>query len=240
MKADLHSFESLAALDGEGVRYAVFFTGCPLRCVCCHNPDTWHPSGREYESGELARKLRRYRPYFRNGGGVTFSGGEPLLHAAYINEVAALLRDDGIGYALDTSGALPLTDAVRQAVDGADLVLLDVKYPNAKQYAAYTKGDFDTFCRFADYLSETRKRVWYRTVIIPGVNDSESALDGYLSLLARWNRPEKYELLAFHTMGFYKYEKLGIRNPLCDTPPLDGARLRELQAYLDRRLALSR
>ncbi len=240
MKADLHSFESLAALDGEGVRYAVFFTGCPLRCVCCHNPDTWHPSGREYESGELARKLRRYRPYFRNGGGVTFSGGEPLLHAAYINEVAALLRDDGIGYALDTSGALPLTDAVRQAVDGADMVLLDVKYPNAKQYAAYTKGDFDTFCRFADYLSETRKRVWYRTVIIPGVNDSEEALDGYLSLLARWNRPEKYELLAFHTMGFYKYEKLGIRNPLCDTPPLDAARLRELQAYLDRRLALSR
>lgn len=237
MKADLHSFESLAALDGEGVRYAVFFTGCPLRCACCHNPDTWHPSGRKYESGELARKLRRYRPYFRNGGGITFSGGEPLLHAAYINEVAALLREDGIGYALDTSGALPLTDAVRRAVDGADLVLLDLKYPNAGQYAAYTKGDFDVFCRFADYLSETRKRVWYRTVIIPGINDSEEALDGYLSLLSRWNRPEKYELLAFHTMGFYKYEKLGMENPLRDTPPMDAARLRELQAYLDRHLA---
>lgn len=233
MKADIHSFESLAALDGEGLRYAVFFTGCPLRCVCCHNPDTWHKSGREYTSDELYRKLKRYKPYFKNGGGVTFSGGEPLLNAEFINETAAFLKNDDIGYALDTSGSVPLTDAVKRAVDNADMVILDVKYPNAEMYGKYAKGSFDTFLNFADYVSDTNKRVWYRTVIIPGINDSEEAIDEYARLISRWRKPEKYELLAFHTMGFYKYNEMGIVNPLADTPPMDGGELEKLQIYLN-------
>ncbi len=236
MKADIHSFESLAALDGEGLRYAVFFTGCPLRCVCCHNPDTWFASGREYESAELYSKLRRYKTYFGNGGGVTFSGGEPLLNAEFINETAALLRADGIGYALDTSGAAAVTDAVKKAVDNADMVILDVKYPDARRYEKYTKGDFDTFVKFADYISDTKKRVWFRTVIIPGINDSFQAADEYLRLIGRWNKPERYELLAFHTMGFYKYERMGMENPLKNTPPLKADRLIEMQAYFDAKL----
>ncbi len=238
MEADIHSFESFAALDGEGIRYAVFFTGCPLRCVCCHNPDAWFPSGRKYTSEDLARRVRRYAKYFKNGGGVTFSGGEPLLNAAFINETAALLKADGIRYALDTSGAAALTEEVRKAVDNAEMVLLDIKYPNSEMYEKYTGGDFPTFLRFAEYLSETGKRVWYRTVIIPGINDSESMIDKYTGLIARWNRPEKYELLAFHTMGFYKYEELQIENPLKGTPPLDAASLNRLQAYLDAKGAV--
>ena len=233
MKADIHSFESLAALDGEGIRYAVFFTGCPLRCVCCHNPDTWFKSGREYDSETLSNKLRRYKPYFKNGGGVTFSGGEPLLNAAFINEVGELLKGDGIGYALDTSGSVKLTDEVKTAVDNADMVILDVKYPNAEMYERYAKGDFGVFCEFAEYLSQTNTRVWYRTVIIPGINDSEDMIDAYAELISRWRKPEKYELLAFHTMGFYKYSELDIDNPLKDTEPLDKERLAQLQAYLD-------
>lgn len=234
MEADIHSFESLAALDGEGVRYAVFFTGCPLRCVCCHNPDTWFRSGKNYSSEALSRKLRRYKPYFKNSGGVTFSGGEPLLNAEYINETAALLKREGIEYTLDTSGAVALTDAVKKAVDNADMILLDVKYPDAAMYEKYTGGNFSTFLSFAGYISKIQKRVWYRTVIIPGINDRESVLDGYVDLISRWNRPEKYELLAFHTMGFYKYEKLGIENPLMDTPPLESVRLDELQEYVNQ------
>ncbi len=233
MKADIHSFESLAALDGEGLRYAVFFTGCPLRCVCCHNPDTWHRSGMEYTSDELYRKLKRYKPYFKNGGGVTFSGGEPLLNAEFINETAAFLQRDGIGYALDTSGSVPLTDTVKSAIDNADMVILDIKYPDAEMYGKYARGDFDTFLKFADYVSDTNKRVWYRTVIIPGINDSDSAVGEYMRLIARWNPPEKYELLAFHTMGFYKYENLGIENPLKNNPPMDKDTLAQLQSYLD-------
>ncbi len=233
MEADIHSFESFAALDGEGLRYAVFFTGCPLRCVCCHNPDTWFPSGRRYSSGALARRLRRYNPYFNNGGGVTFSGGEPLLNVGFINETAALLKAEGIGYVLDTSGAAALTGEVKKAVDNADMVLLDVKYPSAETYKKYTGGDFSAFLEFASYISETKKRVWYRTVIIPGINDSETAIDEYVRLIARWNKPEKYELLAFHTMGFYKYKELGLVNPLADTPPLEDTARNRLQMYLD-------
>ncbi len=233
MKADIHSFESLAALDGAGLRYAVFFTGCPLRCVCCHNPDTWFHSGKEYTSEELSHRLLRYKPYFKNGGGVTFSGGEPLLNAEYINETAAFLKAGGIQYALDTSGAVTLTDAVKKAVGNADMILLDVKYPDAVMYEKYTGGDFHTFLKFAEYVSETKKRVWYRTVIIPGINDNKSAVNKYLDLIIRWNKPEKYELLAFHTMGFYKYERMNIENPLIDTPPLENVRLHELQEYLN-------
>lgn len=237
MLGQIHSLESLAALDGEGLRYAVFFSGCPLRCVCCHNPDTWFPGGRAYSSEELAGKLCRYKPYFKKGGGVTFSGGEPLLQAPFLNETAGLLRQKGIGYDLDTSGAVELTPAVKEAVAGADLVLLDVKYPTEELYAKYTGGDFATFLKFAAYLAALGKRVWYRTVVIPALNDREEVLDQYLALVSRWRKPERYELLAFHTMGFYKYERLGLANPLLGTPPLAPERLQALQAYLDRRRA---
>lgn len=233
MKADIHSFESLAALDGDGLRYAVFFTGCPLRCICCHNPDTWHLSGREIESRQLYEKIRRYKPYFRNGGGVTFSGGEPLLHAAYINEVNEFLKTDGINYAIDTSGSADLTDSVKTAIDGASLIILDIKYPDRETYEKYTHGDFGRFCRFAEYLSDTKKRVWFRTVIIPGINDSEKMIERYAEFISKWERPEKYELLAFHTMGFYKYEEEGLENPLKDTEPMDKKRLSELQKKLN-------
>lgn len=233
MTADIHSFESLAALDGEGVRFAVFFTGCPLRCVCCHNPDTWFKSGRQFGSEQLAAKLRRYKPYFKRGGGVTFSGGEPLLNSAFINETASFLKADGINYALDTSGAVELSEEVKRAVDNAEMVLLDVKYPDAAMYEKYTKGDFGVFLDFADYISRTKKRVWFRTVIIPGINDCEEDIKRYAALVSRWNRAERYELLAFHTMGFYKYEKLGVVNPLAGVAPLEKSRLDMLQTYLN-------
>lgn len=233
MRANIHSFESLAALDGEGLRCAVFFTGCPLRCVCCHNPDTWFPTGQETESKALFQKILRYRPYFQNGGGVTFSGGEPLLHASFINELNRDLRAEGIPYALDTSGAVPLTDAVKEAIDQAQLVIMDVKYPDAATYQRYTKGDFSLFLWFADYLSATGKRVWYRTVVIPGINDSQEMIEAYAALVSRWKKAEKYELLAFHTMGFYKYQQLGIKNPLHNTLPPEPEKMQKLQEYLD-------
>lgn len=235
MEADIHSFESLAALDGDGIRYDVFFTGCPLRCACCHNPDTWYPSGRKMTSEELFKKIQRYKPYFKNGGGVTFSGGEPLLNARFINEVNGYLKNVGINYVVDTSGSVELSDDVKTAVDNAELVILDVKFPNADMYERYVKGDFDKFCRFADYLSEAEKRVWYRTVIIPRINDTEEMLDEYLKLASRWRKPEKYELLAFHTMGFYKYEQMGINNPLKNTEAMEKDKLHKLQEYMDKK-----
>lgn len=231
--ADIHSFESLAALDGEGLRYGVFFTGCPLRCAYCHNPDTWFHSGKEYTPQELFKKIKRYKPYFKNGGGVTFSGGEPLLQADFINETAALLRSENIGYCLDTSGSVPLSDSVKKCIDGADMVILDIKFYNEEDYKKYTGGVFENFVNIGKYCSQTGKRLWLRTVIVPGINDSEESVRRYKEF-AKQFKYEKYELLAFHTMGFFKYDNLKIENPLKETPALDKETLRKLQMIIDK------
>lgn len=232
LTADIHSFESMAALDGDGIRYAVFLTGCPLRCAYCHNPDTWHKSGNEWTAEDLVKKIKRYKPYFKNGGGVTFSGGEPLLNADFIIETGRLLSEEGINYAVDTSGSVPLSDSVKAALDGADLVILDVKFFDEQSYKKYTKGNFENFIAIGRYCSEKGIRLWLRTVVVPGINDTEESIKKYADFSKQF-RFEKYELLAFHTMGFFKYENLGINNPLINTPPLDKDRLKELQTILN-------
>lgn len=232
MKADIHSFESLATLDGDGIRYAVFFTGCPLRCAYCHNPDTWYKSGNEWSAEELVNKIKRYKPYFKKGGGVTFSGGEPLLNAEFINEAGELLNKQGINYAVDTSGSVAINDEIKKALSGADLVILDVKFFDEENYKKYTKGNFENFIKIGRYCSDNNIRLWLRTVVVPGINDSEEAIEKYAEFVKQF-KFEKYELLAFHTMGFFKYENLKIDNPLLDTPALDKNRLEQLQAYLD-------
>lgn len=235
MKADIHSFESMAALDGDGIRYAVFFTGCPLRCAYCHNPDTWHKSGKEWSSADLVNKIKRYKPYFKKGGGVTFSGGEPLLNADFIIETGKLLKKEGINYAVDTSGSVPLTDSVKKALDGADLVILDVKFYDKESYKKYTKGDFENFVAIGKYCTEKGIRLWLRTVVVPNINDNEESVRKYAEFSKQFQF-EKYELLAFHTMGFFKYENLEIENPLIDTPALNHDRLKELQMVLDNNI----
>lgn len=230
--ANIHSFESLAALDGEGIRFDVFFTGCPLRCAYCHNPDTWHKSDNDMTPRQVYEKARRYKPYFKNGGGVTFSGGEPLLNADFINEIYPLLRDDGIGYCLDTSGSVPLTDSVKQAIDNADMVILDIKFHNPQDYKKYTGGEFERFMEVGRYCSRQNKRLWLRTVVVPGINDTKEDIEKYARLVSDF-KFEKYELLGFHTMGFFKYDNLGMPNPLKDTKALDKSKLDELQHYLD-------
>lgn len=234
--ANIHSFESLAAVDGEGIRFDVFFSGCPLRCAYCHNPDTWYHKGEiEMSAQELFNKVKRYKPYFKNGGGVTFSGGEPLLNAKFINEIAPMLKSENIGYCLDTSGSVELTDEVKTAIDNADMVILDVKFYNAEDYKKYTGGEFERFIKIGEYASEKNIRLWLRTVVVPGINDTEAAMDEYAELSKRF-KFEKYELLAFHTMGFFKYDELKIENPLKNTKALDKSRLHELQEYLDEKI----
>ena len=233
--ANIHSFESLAALDGVGIRYDIFFTGCPLRCAYCHNPDTWFKSDNNYTAEQIYKKIIRYKPYFKKGGGVTFSGGEPLLNAKFINEVYPMIAAEGIGYCLDTSGSVALTDEVKTAIDNADMVILDIKFYNPRDYEKYTKGDFDTFVEIGKYCTSINKRMWLRTVVVPGINDTEADMDKYAEFVAQF-KFEKYELLAFHTMGFFKYENLKIDNPLKDTKALDKSRLEELQNYLNSKL----
>ena len=232
MTGRIHSLESMAAVDGAGLRYAVFMTGCPLKCAYCHNPDTRYLAGEEIDAETLVSKIKRYKSYFGRDGGVTFSGGEPLLQADFINSVAELLRREGIGYILDTSGAQLLTDSVKRALRGADSVLLDLKFPDDESYIEYTgRGMVETVATLK-YLNEIGKRTVIRTVIVPGINDTEEWLDRYLDIVRGYDCAQEYELLGFHTMGFFKYEELGIENRFRDKPALPRKRLDELRTYL--------
>ena len=229
----IHSFESLAALDGDGIRYAIYFNGCPLRCVYCHNPDTWGVSGEEYTAEEVFNKVRRYKPYFKDNGGVTFSGGEPLLNAKFINEVNEYLKNENINYVLDTSGQVDMSDDVKQAINNSELVILDLKFYDNDSYFKYTGKTMAKTITMLYYLAAINKRTWIRTVIVPGINDSNEILDKYIDIVKQFPHIEKYELLAFHTMGFFKYENLGIDNPLKNTSALSQDTLKELQNYVN-------
>lgn len=234
MKGYFHSFESLAAVDGKGLRVAVFLSGCPLRCVYCHNPDTWHRGEKEISVEELCRKIVRYKPYFGADGGVTFSGGEPLLQAEFLLKAAECLKKEGIGYAVDTSGALELTDAICTVLEGADEVLLDLKFWDDSSYRKYTGASIKGPLKTLSYLNQIGKSCLVRTVVIPQINDSREVLEKYLAHLKGMDCVRKYELLPFHTMGFFKYENLGIQNPLLKTPPLSQKVKDELQAFADQ------
>ncbi len=235
MKGYIHSFESLAALDGEGIRYAVFMQKCHLRCVYCHNPDTWEGGGQEIDSEELVKKIKRYKPYFGENGGVTFSGGEPLLQAEFLKDVAMKLSKEGIKYAVDSSGAVPISDDVKFVLENAQLVILDLKFWDDESYLEYTGQGISKTLEMLRFLDSINKKTWVRTVVVPGINDSEPVLEKYLENIRNIECIEKYELLGFHTMGFFKYENLGIENKLAGTEPLDGEKLKKLQQFDDEK-----
>ena len=232
----IHSFESLAAVDGEGVRFAVFFSGCPLRCVFCHNPDTWKQGGEEYTPEALVKKLSRYKPYFKERGGVTFTGGEPLLQSAFIAACVPLLKEKGIPYAVDTSGAVPLGENEIFVLKNAAEVLLDLKFSSDALYKRYTGVGIENTLKTLDLLEENRIPTLLRTVVIPDINDTEEPILSYLPLVKGKRCIKKYELLPFHTMGFFKYERLGIENPLANTPALSRERCDALEKILFEQL----
>lgn len=235
MKGIIHSYESLAAVDGKGLRYAVFFAGCPLRCIYCHNPDTWTCAGTEIEALDLVKKLSRYKTYFKNKGGATFSGGEPLMQAEFIEEMIIPLKNEGINYAVDTSGAVTLSDSVKHVLDNAQTVILDLKFWDDESYKKYTGIGMENTLKTLAYLEKIQKNTWIRTVVVPGINNDRKYITKYLKHLRGLTCIEKYELLPFHTMGFFKYENLGIKNPLLGTEALDD--ISELQAFADKELS---
>lgn len=235
MKGYVNSIESFATLDGEGIRYAVFLQGCNLRCHFCHNPETWcapDAHTQQYSPKELCDKILRYKNYFGKAGGVTFSGGEPLIQAKFLIELCMMLKKHNINIALDTSGSL-LNDEVKKVINFCDLVILDLKYPTEEEYKTYIKGSLKQTLAFLDYLEKTKKETWIRTVIVPDINDSTDYLDKYLKLVKGYSCIVKYELLGFHTMGFSKYKSLGFNNPLEKTHALKDQKLTELQEYIN-------
>ena len=234
MKGIIHSIESLAAVDGEGLRCSVFMAGCPLRCAYCHNPDTWVMQGKEVDPQELANKILRFRPYFGVNGGVTFSGGEPLLQSAFLRETVSLLEEDSIRYILDTSGCVELSDDIVFLLKCAQGVLLDLKFPDDASYHRYTGKGIQNVLNFLCKLNELGIKTVIRTVVVPGVNDTFEGMQAYVDLIREFECVSKYELLPFHTMGFFKYEKLGIENPFSSKSALPREKLLSLQEYVDK------
>ena len=233
MNGFIHSIESLAAVDGAGLRCAVFLSGCPLRCVYCHNPDTWEKGGTSWTAEDLVKKIARFKPYFSTNGGATFSGGEPLLQAEFLLECAQILEKEGIPFVLDTSGSVPLSQEVRYLTEKSESVLLDLKFWDDSSYRNHTGQGMDRTLEYLRFLDEIGKKTVLRTVIVPEINDTEEALDRYLSLVQGFSCITEYELLPFHTLGFHKYEALGICNPLKDYKALNPEVKDKLQEYVN-------
>ncbi|MBQ6708051.1 MAG: pyruvate formate lyase-activating protein [Clostridia bacterium] len=214
----LHSFQSLGTLDGPGIRAVVFLQGCPLRCICCHNPDTWDFSGGyEVQIGELLEKISRCRPYWGKSGGVTVSGGEPLLQAKQLIKFFKALKSEGIHTALDTSGCI-LNDDVKELLKYTDLVLLDYKYTDADDYLKYTKMDIKKVQSFLSYLNEEKIETVLRYVFIPGINSDEESIKKLQEIKMFYSCVTSVEILPFRKLCIEKYNELGIEFPLKDTP----------------------
>lgn len=229
MKGKIHSIQTLGTLDGPGVRFVAFLQGCNLRCGCCHNPDTWDMTGgREYESAELVEKATRYRTYFGPEGGITLSGGEPLLQAGFAAELFALCHKEGLNTCLDTSGSVWSAD-VEGLLAHTDRVLLDIKYPTDAQYRELVGCSIERPLAFLRELNARGIPTTLRQVIIPTLNDTEESM-AFLSRLAREHAcVDGVELLPFKKICKVKYDNMGIafRFDCYDIP--DPSRVAELQ-----------
>lgn len=230
MKGRIHSFQSLGTVDGPGVRSVVFTQGCPLRCACCHNPDTWNTAGGiEVSAEEIFEKIRRLRPYYGNDGGVTVSGGEPLMWADFVRELFELCKKEGISCALDTSGCI-YNSKVEELLKLCDVVLLDYKYTESDKYEKYTGMKKETADAFLEKLSEMNKRVWIRQVIIPTVNDDRESVERLYDLKNKYACIEKTELLPFRKLCIEKYKALGIDFPFERIPEASEKLVKDLAA----------
>lgn len=232
MTGRIHSFQSLGTVDGPGVRCVVFMQGCPLRCACCHNPDTWEFSAGEVtEVEELVRKTERFKSYIAKGG-VTVSGGEPLMQAKFVAEFFKKLKLMGIHTALDTSGCVWNSDA-EELLNYTDLVLLDYKYSNPEDYLQYTKCEQSNVDRFLQELEKRNISTWLRRVIIPDLNDDEASTVQLRNVAERYKCVEKTELLPFRKLCVEKYKNMGIPFPLADTPEPSEETMEKLNNILN-------
>lgn len=233
MKGRIHSFQSLGAVDGPGLRYVVFMQGCSLRCAYCHNPDTWGiEEGQEYDVEEVLEKVLRYKPYFGKSGGVTVSGGEPLLQWQFVAELFRRLRGAGIHTALDTAGIGDL-DGARAVLRHTDLVLCDLKFSSAENYFRYCRGNENTVIAFLKLTQEMSVPLWIRHVVVPGLTDGEEDILKIAELAAQFSNLQKLELLPFRKICVTKYDALGIDFPMCDYQDCPDSTIQRLYQLLE-------
>lgn len=235
LKGRIHSIETFGTVDGPGIRFVIFMQGCALKCKYCHNRDTWEISGGEYISVlDLIEKIKKYENYIKiSNGGVTATGGEPLLQPKFLIALFTELKKLGIHTALDTSGMLPLTDDIKQVLSLTDLVLLDIKHINDEKCKELVGYSNKLELEFAKYLSDNNIPIWIRQVIIPGITDDEQDLKDLRDFIKSLKTVEKVELHAYHSMGVYKWEKLGYDYPLKNLRPANDEDIKRAKQILE-------
>ncbi len=211
----LHSFESCGTVDGPGIRFIVFTQGCPLRCKYCHNPDTWKLKDAKYERTTefVMNEIKKYKNFFLNGGGVTITGGEPLMQPDFVEELLKECRKEEIHTAIDTSGYV-FNERIKEILELVDMILLDIKCMDEKEYKELTGVELEPTLKFAKYLEKIGKPVWLRHVLVPGITDRDEYLIKLADFIKDMKNVEKVEILPFHKMGEYKWKELGLKYQL--------------------------
>ena len=215
----IHSFESFGTKDGPGIRFVLFMQGCPLRCLYCHNVDTWNVKDKKFmmTPEEVMKEILKVKGFIRTGG-VTVSGGEPLLQPEFITELFKLCKENDIHTAVDTSGYM-FNNKVKEVLKWTDLVLLDIKHINPNKYKKLTSVSLDHTLEFAEYLSEINKNAWIRYVLVPGYSDDEEDLHEWAKFVSQFKNITRVDILPFHQMGGYKWKEEGKEYKLDDVKP---------------------
>ena len=213
--AKVHSIESFGAVDGPGIRFVLFLQGCNLECKYCHNRDTWDINSGKYESlDDIFNKIIRYKNYICPNGGVTVTGGEPLLQVKFLIELFKKLKEEDIHTCIDTSGMVAITDDIKELLKYTDLVLLDIKHIDDKKCKELVGRSNKLELEFAKYLSDNNIKMWIRQVIVPGFTDDKEDLLKLKSFISSLKTVQKIELLPYHNIGEFKWKKLGLDYPL--------------------------
>lgn len=238
MKGRIHSLQSFGTVDGPGVRYVVFMQGCPMRCAYCHNPDTWAiDAGEEYDAEYIVEQYHRNEGFYKDGG-LTVTGGEPLLQIDFLLELFELCKKDNIHTCIDTSGITykPGNDVYNAKLDKlmtmTDLVMLDIKHIDPVKHMELTKQPNDGILAFARYLSDKEIPIWIRHVVVPGITDDEEYLRRLGYFIGDLKTLKALDVLPYHDMAKPKYENLGMEYVLKDVKPMDKQKAIELKAFI--------
>lgn len=230
----IHSYETFGTVDGPGIRFVLFMQGCMLKCKYCHNRDTWDINGgNTVNVDEIVDKVKKCKNYIESSkGGVTVTGGEPLLQVKFLINLFTRLKEEKIHTCIDTSGMVDITDDIKKLLSLTDLVLLDIKHIDDEKCKELVGMSNKKELNFAKYLSDNNIKMWIRQVIIPGITDDESDLKRLKEFINNLNNVEKLELLPYHSMGAYKWEKLGIEYELKDVPDCNSETLKRAKKIL--------
>lgn len=234
LKGKIHSFESFGAVDGPGIRYVVFMQGCPLKCKYCQNRDTWNQNGgEEYTTDQIIKRIIRSKTYIdASDGGVTISGGEPLLQAEFLIELFKKLKELNIHTAIDTAGSISINEKIKELLKYTDLVILDIKHINNKKCIELTGASNENELNFARYCSDNNIDLWIRQVLVPGYTDNEDDLIQTKEFIDTLNTVKNVEVLPYHNLGKFKWEELGVDYPLENVSPPSNESIKKAKTIL--------